>query len=150
MNVSFEYADGRVLIYEDRLFTPYGMHGVDSGNAFYGTQGYVIFSRRGFFRTYLGKGEQPGPKWGDSGRVGAPIPSHMQNFLNSIRSREPTQADAEVAHRTCALIHLGEIAFRSKTVLEFDPSTETITNIDLANHMLTKEYCEPYGLANTV
>lgn len=36
MNVSFEYADGRVLIYEDRLFTPYGMHGVDSGNAFYG------------------------------------------------------------------------------------------------------------------
>jgi hypothetical protein len=57
MNVSFEFADGRVLIYEDRLFTPYGMHGVDSGDVFYGTKGYMIFSRRGFFRTFLGRKE---------------------------------------------------------------------------------------------
>ena len=37
MVAAFEYADGRVLLYEDHLFTPYGLHGVDSGNAFYGT-----------------------------------------------------------------------------------------------------------------
>ncbi|MHC4399090.1 MAG: Gfo/Idh/MocA family protein [Planctomycetota bacterium] len=150
MNISFEYADGRVLIYEDRLFTPYGMHGVDSGNAFYGTKGYMIFSRRGFFRTYLGKKEEPGPKSGQSGRVGAPTASHMQNFLNSIRSRKTTKADAEIAHRTCALIHLGEIAYRTKTVLEFDPKTETIANSMEANAMLTKEYREPYGLPKSV
>ena len=150
MNISFEYADGRVLIYEDRLFTPYGMHEVDSGNAFYGTKGYMIFSRRGFFRTYLGKKEEPGPKSGQSGRVGAPTPSHMQNFLNSIRSREPAKADAEIAHRTCALIHLGETAYRSKTVLEFDPKTETITNSRAASAMLTKTYREPYGLPKSV
>ncbi len=150
MNVSFEFADGRVLIYEDRLFTPYGMHGVDSGNAFYGTKGYMIFSRRGFFRTYLGKKEEPGPKSGQAGRVGAPIPSHMQNFINCIRSRKPTKADVEIAHRTCALIHLGEIAYRTRAVLEFDPKTEKITNSKEANAMLSKKYREPYGLPRSV
>jgi len=146
MNVSFEFADGRVLIYEDRLFTPYGLHGVDSGNAFYGTEGYMIFSRRGFFRTWLGKKEEPGPRSGQSGRVGAPVPSHIEDFLNSVRSRKTGKTNAEVAHRTCALIHLGEIAYRTRTVLEFDPKTETVTNSSKANAMLTKEYREPYGL----
>ncbi|MCH2202437.1 MAG: Gfo/Idh/MocA family oxidoreductase [Fuerstiella sp.] len=150
MNVSFEYADGRVLIYEDRLFTPYGLHGVDSGNAFYGTEGYMIFSRRGFFRTYLGRKEKPGPKSGESGRVGTPVPSHMQNFLNSIRTREPTKTGAEIAHRTSALIHLGEIAYRTRTVLEFDPETERVTNSPKANTMLTKEYREPFGLPDRI
>jgi len=150
MNVSFKYADGRVLIYEDRLFTPYGLHGVDSGNAFYGTKGYMIFSRRGYFRTYLGRGEQPGPKSGRAGRVGAPVPSHMQNFLDSIRSRKATKANAEIAHRTCGLIHLGEIAYRTKTVLQFNPKTETITNSKTANGMLTKDYREPFGLPDKI
>jgi predicted dehydrogenase len=150
MNVSCEFADGRVLIYEDRLFTPYGMHGVDSGNAFYGTEGYMIFSRRGYFRTYLGKNEEPGPESGQSGRVGAPIPSHIQNFFDCIGSRKATKADAEIAHRTCALIHLGEIACRTKTVLDFDPQTEIITNSKEANAMLAKEYRKPYGLRDSV
>lgn len=150
MNVSFEFADGRVLIYEDRLFTPYGLHGVDSGNAFYGTEGYMIFSRRGYFRTFLGGKEEPGPKSGQRGRVGAPIPSHMQNFLDSIRSRKPTKADAATAHLTCGLIHLGETAYRTRTVLEFDPETETITNSRKAQAMLTKEYREPYRLPKSV
>lgn len=146
MNVAFEFANGRVLIYEDRLFTPYGLHHVDSGNAFYGTEGYMIFSRRGFFRTYLGKKEEPGPSFGKSGRVGTPLPSHMQVFLDSVRSREKTNADAEIAHRTSALIHLGEAAYRTRSVLDFDPATETITNNKKAHAMLTKEYRKPYGL----
>jgi predicted dehydrogenase len=150
MNVSFKFADGRVLIYEDRLFTPYGLHGVDSGNAFYGTKGYMILSRRGYFRTYLGSKEEPGPRSGESGRVGAPIPSHMQNFLDSIRSRKPTKADADIAHLTCGLIHLGEIAYRTRSVLQFDPKAEKIMNNPKANQMLTKDYREPFGLPDSV
>lgn len=94
--------------------------------------------------------QAPGPKFGESGRVGAPTPSHMQDFLNSIRSREPTKADADIAHRTCALIHLGETAYRTKTVLEFDPKTETITNSKEANAMLTEEYRERHSFPKVV
>ena len=150
MFVAFKYADRRVLLYEDRLFTPYGQHGVDSGNAFYGTEGFMIFSRRGFFRTYLGKKEEPGPRTGQSGRVGAPVPTHMENFLDCVRSRKRTKANEEIAHRTCALIHLGEIAFRTKTVLQFDPKTETIRNNETANSMLSKQYRKPYELPEHV
>ena len=150
MNVSFEFADGRVLIYEDRLFTPYGMHGVDSGNAFYGTNGYMIFSRRGFFRTYLGRNEKPGPKSGQTRHKGVRLPTHMEDFLNCVRNRQPTKANADIAHRTAALIHLGEIAYRTKTVLEFDSKIETITNSKEAHAMLTKEYRKPYGLPQRV
>ena len=150
MNVAFEYADGRVLIYEDRLFTPYGMHGFDSGDAFYGTEGYMIFSRRGTFRTYLGRNDEPGPAMGKSGRVGAPLSDHTGNWLDCIRSREKTRAHARIAHNTCGLIHLGEIAYRTRTVLEFDTENEQITNSDKANAMLTKEYRAPYGLPENV
>ena len=37
MNVTFEYPDGRLLIYENYPFTEYGLHGFDNGNVFYGT-----------------------------------------------------------------------------------------------------------------
>jgi hypothetical protein len=125
------------------------MHGVDSGNAFYGTDGYMIFSRRGFFRTYLGRNEQPGPKSGQKKRS-VRLPTHMEDFLNCVRNRQPTRADAVTAHRTAALIHLGEIAYRTRTVLEFDPKIETITNSKEAHAMLTKKYREPYSLPSRV
>lgn len=150
MMVSFQYADGRILTYEERSGFEYGQSGVDSSNGVYGTDGYMIFSRRGFFRTYLGPKEEPGPSSGTAGRVGAPIPLHQQDFLNSVRTRKPPQADAEVAHLSCGLIHLGEIAFRTRTVLEFDPQTEKITNNQLANRMLAKEYRKPYGLSESI
>ena len=110
----------------------------------------MVFSRRGFFRTYLGKKETPGPKSGKAGRVGAPLPTHMEDYVNAIRSRKATKAPAEVAHRTCALIHLAEIALRTKTVLDFDPRSETITNSKAANALLGKEYRHPYGLPDSI
>ncbi len=39
---------GRVLAYENRLLTSCGMNSVDSSHVFYGTEGYMVFSRRGF------------------------------------------------------------------------------------------------------
>ncbi|MBL8848913.1 MAG: Gfo/Idh/MocA family oxidoreductase, partial [Planctomycetaceae bacterium] len=64
MNVTFEYPDGRLLIYENYPFTEYGMHGFDNGNVFYGTKGYMIFSRRGAFSVFLGPKSTPGPTEG--------------------------------------------------------------------------------------
>jgi predicted dehydrogenase len=146
MTVTYEYAGGKVLIYEDRQWTPYGLHGVDSGNAFYGTKGYMIFSRRGYFQVFLGEKEEKGPAAGERGRVGSPLPQHMGNFLDSVRSRKPTNAPADVAHLSCGLIHLGEIAYRTGRVLKFDPKAETFPNDREANGLLTKEYRKPWEL----
>ena len=148
MNVSYQYADGKVLIYEDRLFTPYGLHGFDSGNAFYGTEGYMIFSRRGYFQVYLGPKEEKGPGVPPEVRrdAGRGYAQHMENFLECVRSREQTNCPPEVAHLSCSLVHLGEIAYRTRTVVQFDPDSEAITNNDEAHALLTKNYRAPYGL----
>jgi predicted dehydrogenase len=148
MQVAFEYADGKVLIYEDRQWTPYGLHGVDSGNAFYGTKGYMIFSRRGYFQVFLGEKEEKGPALGEPGRVSQPAPVHMANFLDCVRSRKTPSAPAEVAHLSCALVHLGDIAYRTGRVLKFDPKTETFPDDRDATALLTKEYRKPWDVAD--
>jgi predicted dehydrogenase len=141
MTVSYHYEEGKVLIYEDRGWTPYGLYGYDSGNAFYGTEGWMLFSRRGRFQVYLGQKEEKGP--GMEGSAGHP--EHRRNFLDCVRTRKEPAASAEVAHLSCALSHLGEVAYRVERVLHFDPKTETVRGDDEANALLTKEYRAPWG-----
>lgn len=146
MNVAFEYPDGRLLIYENYPFTAYGMHGFDNGNVFYGTEGYMIFSRRGAFSVFLGPKGMPGPTEGKELRGQRGYAEHMAEFLHAVRHRTPTKAAAEVAHRSCALVHLGEIAFRTRGRLDFDPQTERFIDCDEANKLLGKDYRSPYVL----
>jgi hypothetical protein len=130
-----------VLIYENRNFAPYKMHGWDNGNIFYGTEGYMIFSRRGFFQTYVGPNEEEGPGM----RGGAGNAEHFQNFLACVRSGKILNADAETAHVSCAVVHLGKIAYRTGRVLRFDSQTERFLGDDGADPLLTKEHRAPWG-----
>jgi predicted dehydrogenase len=146
LNVTYEYPDGRLLVYENYPFTPYGMHGFDNGNVFYGTDGYMIFSRRGAFSVFLGNKGKPGPTEGRELRGNNGYVEHMADFLSAVRNRTPTRAPAETAHRSCALVHLGEIAFRTQGRLDFDAATQRFVDCDAANRLLTKQYRSPYGL----
>lgn len=147
MMVAYQYENDKVLLYEDRGWTPYGLHGFDSGNAFYGTEGYMIFSRRGYFQVFLGKQEERGPGMANGPRG---HPEHIYNFLDCIRTREQPVANAEVAHLSCGLVHLGEIAYRVGRVLDFDPQSEVFIDDPEADKLLTKEYREPWGMPDPV
>jgi predicted dehydrogenase len=146
LNVTYEYPGGRLLVYENYPFTPYGLHGFDDGNVFYGTEGYMVFSRRGAFRVFLGPASKPGPTEGDALHGQTGYAEHMADFLDAVRNRTPTRAAPEVAHRSCALVHLGEIAYRTRGRLDFDPDTGRFPDCEEANRLLGKAYREPYGL----
>lgn len=146
MNVTYEYPDGRLLVYENYPFTAYGMHGFDNGNVFYGTDGYMIFSRRGAFSVFLGPKSKKGPTEGKELRGRRGYPEHMAEFLNAVRNRTGTSANPETAHRSCALVHLGDIAYRTRGQLEFNSETEQFVDCDEANEMLGKSYRAPYGI----
>ena len=146
LNVTYEYPDGRLLVYENYPFAPYGLHGFDDGNVFYGTEGYMVFSRRGAFSVFLGPKAKPGPTEGAALHGQTGYPEHMANFLDAVRNRTPTRAAPDVAHRSCALVHLGEIAYRTRGRLDFDPVTGLFPGCDEANQLLGKAYREPYGL----
>lgn len=146
MNVTYEYADGRLLIYENYPFTSYGLHGFDNGNVFYGTEGYMVFSRRGAFSVFLGPKNKKGPTEGKNIRGQTGYPEHMANFLSAVRNRNTdTNASADIAHRSCALVHLGEIAYRTSGSLSFNPSTEKFVDSEDANRLLDKKYRSPYN-----
>jgi len=146
MTVTWEFPDGRLMIYENYPFTAYGLHGFDNGNVFYGTKGYMIFSRRGAFSVFLGPKSKPGPTEGDvRGQRG--YAEHMAEFLDAVRTRNRnTRANPQTAHRSCALVHLGEIAYRTSGRLDFDPGTETFIGNEDANALLSKTYRKPFGL----
>lgn len=146
MNVTYEYPDGRLLVYENYPFTAYGIHGFDNGNVFYGTEGYMIFSRRGAFSVFLGPKGTPGPTEGKELRGKTGYADHMTNFLNAVRERTPTNAPPEIAHYSCALVHLGEITHLTTGRLDFDPAAEKFTAHPQANDLLTKPYRPPYTL----
>ena len=146
MTVTYEYPDNRLLIYENYPFTAYGLHGFDNGNVFYGTEGYMVFSRRGAFSVFLGPKGTPGPTEGKELRGLRGYEEHMAEFLGAVRHRTPTRAAAEVAHRSCVLVHLAEIALLTRGRLDFDPQTEKFIDCNRANEMLGKQYREPYGL----
>jgi len=146
MHVTYEYPDGRLLVYENYPFTSYGLHGFDNGNVFYGTEGYMIFSRRGAFSVFLGPKSRLGPTEGRELRGQTGYAEHMDDFLNAVRNRTPTRSSAEIAHRSCALVHLGEIAYRTRGRLEFDVEAGQFRDCPEANQMLTKTYREPYTL----
>jgi predicted dehydrogenase len=72
--------------------------------------------------------------------------NHKANFLECIKSRKQTVAPAEVAHRSCSVCLLGEIAMRLGKKLKWDPERETFTNDEQANRMLSKPMRSPWHL----
>jgi predicted dehydrogenase len=146
MVVTYEFPTGQQIIYEAHATTPYGMYGADHGNVFYGTDGYMVYSLRGFFNVYLGPKETPGPKEDKSIRSQRGYAEHMRDFLTAIRTRSTPRTPAKIAHRSSAMAHLGNIAASTRGTLEFDAEIDKFRDCDEANAMLTKNYRAPYGV----
>ncbi len=72
--------------------------------------------------------------------------NHKGNFYECIKSRAQTIAPAEVAHRSCSVCLLGEIAMRLGRKLHWNPKTEQFDNDDEANRMLFKPMRAPWRL----
>jgi hypothetical protein len=71
----------------------------------------------------------------------ADLVAHHDNFLNCIRG-DDTQLNADVAagHLSATIVHLANIAARTRSVLEFDAAGETITNNSQAAALVDREY----------
>jgi len=136
----------RQLVYEMRLWSRYGLEGVDNGNAFYGTDGWMLLSKRGVLKVFDQR-NRPQPLAVEKPQVS----SHFQNFLDAIRGEDALRAEIEVGHLSATLCHLGNLSTRLGRSLEFDPPSERIVGDDEANRLLRREYREghwavPHGV----
>jgi predicted dehydrogenase len=63
-------------------------------------------------------------------------PSEKRDFLDAVKSRGPTQADAEVGHRNTSLSHLALAAIDLGRTLKWDPEAERVIGDEEANQRL--------------
>jgi predicted dehydrogenase len=69
---------------------------------------------------------------------------HVRNFLDAVKTRQRTVADAEDGHRTATACHLANISLRTKSLVEWDPEREQILNNKRASEMLERPYRKPW------
>ncbi len=144
--IAFEYpgeggvGQKRMLIYEQRLWSTNYPFNVDSGAEFIGTKGKMFLSKRGKIEIQGERNARITQK--PEGQIGASVASHQLNWIDCIRNGGTPNADIEIAHRTAAVVHLGNICTRVGRTLQFDPATEQITNDQEASELLTRRYRE--------
>ena len=68
------------------------------------------------------------------------------DFLACVRSRQRPFRDIEIAHRTCTVCHLGNIAYWLNRLLKWDPVKEVIIGDEEANRWVDRPKREPWTL----
>jgi hypothetical protein len=71
---------------------------------------------------------------------------HMQNWLDSIRSRKLPLADVEIGHRSISICHIVNITRQLGRTLRWDPEAEQFIGDAEANERLTRTRRKGYEL----
>lgn len=76
---------------------------------------------------------------------------HARNFLECIKSRQRPNADVEVIHTACTMVHMGNIGYRvGNKKLWFDGKAERFAGNDAANKLLKRRYRNKYEVPEQV
>ncbi len=134
---------GACIQWEHRTWSPRGVDGESFGVEFYGSEGTLITKGNGW-TVYegTGKNEKVAKKQEGSDSLKA----HQQNFLDCLASREKPNADIEIGYRSTLLCLLANIAWRTKSVLNFDKSNETIVGNEAAAQLMGRSYRKGFEL----
>ena len=124
-----------------------GYPDIQRGTKWIGTEGWVWVDRGHF--------ETSNPAW----KQGKTLPrelrkvklytsdSHQQNFLDCIKSRQPTITPVQVGHHSTIPGHLCLIAMLTGRKIRWDVQTEKIIGDSEASAMMTREYRAPWKMS---
>jgi len=124
-----------------------GHDDIRSGTKWIGTEGWVWVDRGGF--------EASNADWKKGKNLPEELrkvklyesPGHQRNFLDSIKSRQPTIAPAQTAHHSAIPGHLGLISMLTGRKLTWDAEHEKIHGDHEASKLLSRPYRAPWHLA---
>jgi predicted dehydrogenase len=142
--ITFEYpgagSGGRhkQLIFEMRLWSTNYPYNCDSGVEFYGTKGQLFVSKRGKIQLRDERNQRVQVE--QEPHVPDLANSHQADFVDAIKTGRKPRAHIEEAHRSVALVHLGNIAVRLGRSLKFDPQQEQIVGDVNAGELLGRTY----------
>lgn len=72
---------------------------------------------------------------------------HARNFVDCVKTRQRPNADIELAHASCSIVHLGNIAYRvADQKLRFDWTSERFVGSPEADRLLKRHYRAKYAV----
>lgn len=148
----FEHSSGMLTTFSLHEATgqPLLSHGAEIelhgtlGSLYANEKSYQIVPEKG------GQFQDPSPRRkpeSGSSKDGNLDEQHARDFLNCVKSRKRPAADIEDGHLSTTFAHLANISLATRSRLEWDATTERITNHEVANEMLSYEYRKPWKLA---
>jgi len=72
--------------------------------------------------------------------------NHVRNFIECVKTREKPAADIEIGHKVCIYAHLGNLAYRTGKILDYDPDANLVRGDQELTRMLTPVYRKPWEL----
>jgi len=72
--------------------------------------------------------------------------NHVRDFLDCIRSRRDPVENLDVGHHVSAVAHLGNLALRSRSRIEWDAAADRVVGNEEANSLLMRPYRAPWTL----
>jgi predicted dehydrogenase len=153
IEVTFEFASGRLLVF--------GQYEASSGAAILnraevelrGTLG-TVHSRHGSNENSFQVTPTTGGQFQDpDARIepfelakeeGDASTRHIRNFLDCVKTRQEPNCSLQKGHRSTMFAHLANIAWETKSRLNWDMDREQFINHPEANEMLRYEYRAPW------
>lgn len=123
-----------------------GHDDIRSGTKWIGTEGWVWVDRGGF--------DASNPDWKKGKSLPEELrkvklyesPGHWRNFLDCVKSRQPTIAPAQTAHHSAIPGHLGLISMLTGRKIRWNVKSEKILGDHDASQLLTRPYRAPWHL----
>jgi len=151
--------ENKIIQFEVRPWCTNTEEGVTVGNIFYGEKGILVVDGYDKYKTYMGQDRTPGKSGDDGGEAASGMDrgaggttGHFANFIEAVRKHDKSilNGPVETAHLSSGLAHLGNIAYRTGRVLEFDPKAEKFVNDPEADKYLTRDYREGFEVPENV
>ncbi len=137
---TFNFPGKKTIVWEGLSCNRRGVEGTGFGASFHGTKGTIVLNSSGYTH------------YSATNREAAKVPGrlndadHFADFLKSIRStgaNGPTQLPnswIEEGHKSTLLCHLGNIAYRTESVLNCDANNGRILNNKPAEALWSRDY----------
>ena len=124
-----------------------GYNDIKEGTKWIGTDGWVWVNRGGF--------DGSNPEW----KKGKSLPeelrkvklyessNHQRNFIDCVKSRQPTITPVQTAHHSAIPGHLGLISMLTGRKIHWDVASEKILGDHEASKLLTRTYRAPWRIS---
>ena len=146
--IAWDYAEGKSISWEGRSCNDYSIEGLGRGTLVYGTEGTMLLDGNNYAVFDLKKkkvkevkGREQGDATNTQSASGITMDGlHFKDFIDCIRTGKQPNSPIAEAHKSVAMLHLGNIAWRVGRELHLDPANGHIKDDKAAMKLWRREY----------